>query len=270
MIALASKTFPQNAKRPDLVNQGACKILTYSTANQKGSTTCWYQKRKLKSSPGKYQCRSMGAKSSINQNPRNIVFGGFMMKVDLTKNVLALLAAHELFSTADLDPLLLHWLKANRVDLPLVENLTGPIVRTTGSFIESWYEPDAIGENCFAFAVYGEDAETVIDIVAWSARDQYMFAPQFERAEMIGVDQIHNPASFANNKHCRIHRTPLRWLQADCEGVVILDYEKARKTLSRVTGSLDVEDVDYARELVNAGIINPSKLFVPMVDGISA
>ena len=66
------------------------------------------------------------------------------------------------------------------------------------------------------------DADAVFDLVAWSARD-HKVATWRRTAFCLGdADQIFNPASRFDGDALRIHASPLDWLRADAEGLMIL------------------------------------------------
>ena len=184
----------------------------------------------------------------------------------ITKNpvehLIATLAAQGLFSSADNDFELWNALKVNGVNLDLVTNIAGPIVRTVVTFLpDGLYENDSFGEIALAMAVHDEDAETVIDLVAWSTRDISTFGTLFGTS-ILGLDSLLNPASYSNGPCC-LYSNPQAWLQADCAGSVVLDHTKAKATLLATPGPLTTDTLDLAEFLVHTGSIPASRLFVP-------
>ena len=172
------------------------------------------------------------------------------------------LAAHRLFCLAEPDFELWHALRANGVNLDLVTNLAGPIVRTAVKFLsDGLYETYSFGEIALAMAVHDEDAETVIDLVAWSIRDLETFGTLFG-ASILGLDSLMNPASYANGPCC-LYSSPLAWLQADCAGAVVLDHAKAMSALQAAPGSLTTDTLDLAELLMQTGTVPASRLLVP-------
>ncbi len=174
----------------------------------------------------------------------------------------ATLAAHRLFSSSEPDFELWQALKANSVNLDLVTNLAGPIVRTLVTFLSNGlYQPDSFGEIALAMAVHGEDAETVTDLVAWPARHPETFGTLFG-ASVLGLDSLTNPASYANGPCC-LYSSPLAWLQADCAGAVVLDYAKAKAALQAVPGAVTTDTLDLAEFLMQTGTVPANRLLVP-------
>ena len=174
----------------------------------------------------------------------------------------ATIAAQRLYSSAKNDFELWQTLKANGVNLDLVTNLAGPIVRTVVTFLhDGRYETDSFGEIAWAMAVHDEDAETVIDLVACSTRDVATFGTLFG-AGLLGLDVLMNPASYRNGPCC-IYSNPLAWLRADCAGAVVLDNAKAKAALLAAPGPLTADTLYLAECLTQTGMIPASRLLVP-------
>ena len=174
----------------------------------------------------------------------------------------AKVAAYCLFASAAPDPEAWRALKANSVNLDLVTNLAGPMVRKVVKFLpDGLFNYDDFGETTFVMAVHDEDAETVIDLVAWSTRDPGTFGTRFGTS-ILGLDSLMNPASYANGPCC-LYSNPLAWLQADCAGAVVLDYFKAKAALQAAPGPLTADTIEFAEYLVRTGTVPASKLFVP-------
>jgi hypothetical protein len=184
----------------------------------------------------------------------------------LTKNpvghLIATLAAHRLFSFAKNDFELWQALKSNGVNLDLVTDLAGPIIRTVVTFLpDGLYENDSFGEIALAMAVHDENAETVIDLVAWSTRDIATFGTLFG-AGVLGLDMLFNPASYSNGPCC-LYSNPLAWLRANCAGAVVLDHAKAKTLLQAAPGPLTTDTLYLAECLTQTGIIPANRLLVP-------
>jgi hypothetical protein len=182
---------------------------------------------------------------------------------DHARHIVAKLAAHRLFNAAGFDPDCWRAIRSAGVNLDHVTNIAGPIVRRLVSFPPGGgFEADPLGETAFVMAVHDEDAESVIDLVAWSARDPETFGT-FSGAAVLGIDSLLNPASYASGP-CMLCQTPLSWLKAGCQGAaVILDYEDAADAIRKAPGPLTADSPDYAKNLLASGIIPPRKLVVP-------
>ena len=180
-------------------------------------------------------------------------------RIEVAKNL-----AHRVFNSAGWDMDCWRAIKAAGVDLNRVTNIAGPVVRRLVSFTPSGgVEFDELGETAFLMAVHGEDAETVVDMVAWSARDPEAFGT-FCGAGVLGLDSLLNPASYAGGKPCMLYETPLAWLKAGCQGgAVVLTYQAAREAIQKAPGPLTAESMDLAESLLRSGIVPARKLLLP-------
>lgn len=87
------------------------------------------------------------------------------------------------------------------------------------------------------------------DFVSWPITCPSAVSTAFGRVDLLGADQVDNPASFYGGRPLFVHRTPLSWLRAGCSGVVVLDERRAGARLAGALGNLLAEDLDHAREL---------------------
>ncbi len=162
----------------------------------------------------------------------------------------------------DFDPVAFKWFRENGIDPAMVTNLTGPAVRLSLTIDDDGYiVADELGDQCLAFVVTGEDDETELDIVAFCIQDPERFGTFLNQAGLCGTSAVLNPASFYSGP-CPLWSTPLRWLQAGCQGGCVLDADLARPVLSKAPGKLLVESLDNARALVAAGVVSANKLTI--------
>lgn len=188
---------------------------------------------------------------------------------DKIQHLDAQMAAFRLFNDAGWDPDCWHAIKAAGVDIDHVTNVAGPIVRTLVSFShDGCFEFDNMGAVAFAMAVHDEDAETVVDLVAWSALDPATFGTLFG-AGVLGLDCLWNPASYVDGP-CKVFASPLAWLKAGCRGTAILDHEAAREAFRRATGPITTENLDHAQRLLRSGIVPAHRLLVPATWRVAA
>ncbi len=75
------------------------------------------------------------------------------------------------------------------------------------------------GERAFVFVV-AENGH-VLDHVAWDPK-RGALASWRGAAFALGQDAIFNPASYFDDSALRVHRTPLEWLSAERDGIVIV------------------------------------------------
>jgi len=109
------------------------------------------------------------------------------------------------------------------------------------------------------------DAETVVDLVAWPIDRPENFALAFGYGDVLGADQIENPASYFNGHPMPVWRTPERWLQHGGGGAVLLNKTSAPRVLAAARGRLLAEDVDHGRELARllAPFFDPKHILAP-------
>jgi hypothetical protein len=149
-----------------------------------------------------------------------------------------------------------------KINLDVVANLNGPVVRDIVWFDgDGGFEFSGFGEIAFITSVLDDDAESHLDLVAWSACDPATFATMFG-ASVLGLNNVLDPASFANGP-CRLYSTPLAWLQADCVGAVVLDYAAARLAMKNAPGLFTVDTLALAEDLADSGILPASRILVP-------
>jgi len=129
------------------------------------------------------------------------------------------------------------WLESQGVDVSLVWKLAGPILehdviifpRMMFDFAEPG-RPDSV--RAVVHVAYDDDAETPIDLVAWTREKPHEVFRCLGSACAIGIDRLSNPASYFANRPLRLHQSPLNWLAAGCDGIVPLDYSAMRNRIS--------------------------------------
>jgi hypothetical protein len=121
-----------------------------------------------------------------------------------------------------------------------------PIGAANVAFHGKTFELDATGERVLTFLI--EDGSETIDIGAWQPRtgkcgtwNGVGFA--------IGQEAIFNPASYFAAGALRVHETPLQWLQAERDGVVVVQPRLAYAYLRNVP-RLTFADPRYARQVM--------------------
>lgn len=95
-----------------------------------------------------------------------------------------------------------------------------------------------------------EDAEQVLDVVAWPVDQPAHWWTLSGFAPALGMAASVNAASYALGGALRLHRTPLAWLQAGCEGACIVDPVAGPRWLLDVEPPrIAVEDEAHAAEV---------------------
>jgi hypothetical protein len=84
-----------------------------------------------------------------------------------------------------------------------------------------YLSPD--GEPSAVIEVLDDDGATVLDLVAWPLNAPGAFATAVGNADLLGAPNMRGryPSPLA------VHRTPLDWLKADCQGCVVINPEFA-------------------------------------------
>jgi hypothetical protein len=100
----------------------------------------------------------------------------------------------------------------------------------------------------------GEDGETVIDLVAWPVASPTGVHTLLGQAAMLGLWQAFNAATYVFDVPLVMHRTPLAWLQANCEGAAVVIPKLAVRTFLDLPGRIGADDLAHQREL--KGLLN--------------
>jgi len=95
----------------------------------------------------------------------------------------------------------------------------------------------------------GEDGEIVIDLVAWPVADPMDVRTICGAAPMVGTWQAFNAATYVFGAPLVMHRTPLAWLQADCEGAAVVIPSLAARAFLDLPGRIGAADLAHQREL---------------------
>lgn len=131
-------------------------------------------------------------------------------------------------------------------------------VRSIGNDL---YEPDPNGVAALVTPVLAHYCDTpelpdpefavrcgnIVDLIAWRPKCPARWRLRVGAATWAGSI----PPQYCNPDPVRIWRTPLRWLQADCTGLVLLTGERIEnyRQLSNCRGGIDAEDEIHAREI---------------------
>jgi hypothetical protein len=105
-----------------------------------------------------------------------------------------------------------------------------PIGATSVLFDGHNFAPDPNGVRAITIVVI--DCGYIIDIAAWQPRSGQV-ASWLGKAFCIDQDQLTNPATYFADGALLVHRTPLEWLRAGRDGIVILRPELSYIYLGR-------------------------------------
>ncbi len=175
----------------------------------------------------------------------------------------SLAAVHRSWGFPTDDELL--WLLRDGVN----ENALWPISGATVRFEGRTFDLDPNGVRTLAFRCH--DCSEVIDIAAWQPQTGKL-GSWLGAAFCIGdVDDIFNPATYFADSTLPVHETPLQWLLAEREGIVILRPDLAHVYLAN-SRRLACSDAAHARQ-VERWLQPPkptAKIFVTVEEGAAA
>jgi hypothetical protein len=167
--------------------------------------------------------------------------------------------AHAEFLTRADESAIYHWqeldgyLRANDLDLRHLACIDLTFCLTAVAFVGTRFEfvnEDARdAEGGAVIEIVAADAETVIDFVAWPTDNPAKFATLLGVADALGEESVENPATYFDGQALRVWRTPLRWLQSGCKGVVVLNSARAPRWLAAAPGRIAGENIDLADAL---------------------
>lgn len=163
----------------------------------------------------------------------------------------------------------LDYVRNSAIDIPTVARFGGLIAVTHCIFFDhgqfDFADPaEREAEAAAVIEALGDDGATVIDLVAWAIGEPGRFASLFGDVSVLGADRVGNPASYFGGQHLQIYKSPLRWLQAGCNGAVVIDPHGARIVLRRAGGPIAGEDIQHARALQKLSHIPASRVLAPL------
>jgi hypothetical protein len=95
-----------------------------------------------------------------------------------------------------------------------------------------------------------------VDFVAWEMTNPWCFGTLLGKISVLGhVDPLRNPIP--------IWKSPLRWLQEGCIGIVIIDPLRAPQLLHDPKFRFQCEDIEHAAWLADFGIVPLEQLYIP-------
>ncbi len=135
------------------------------------------------------------------------------------------------------------------IDWNAAEKSTGGIFVARITTDRGWFDFDQSGFDAIVSEVRAADGETVVDLVAWSIDDQTRWWTAIGAAVVLGESFACNPNAGLCGDPLRIFQTPLTWLQARCEGIVILDRTRAGRWLLDAARTLAAGDRQHAADI---------------------
>jgi hypothetical protein len=146
-------------------------------------------------------------------------------------------------STAAID-----WLRARGVTVETFARYwsvgAARVIEVPGGLTDLAYMPCAIGDFAYIFACQTIDG--VADLAAWVPSSRRLLT-RLGVAGLLGQRQAEEARDDINARPLRVWRTPLGWLRAGRDGVVIIDPETAAHLLSGLP--VIPEDIEFGRAL---------------------
>lgn len=159
--------------------------------------------------------------------------------------------------------------RRHAIDLAAVEPAIGvPVLAAVRYGADRSFDPGGRTPS-MVIEARGEDGDDVLDLVAWPLERPTKFARLYGRASVLGAHALLDLATYRDDRPVRMHRTPLAWLQARCDGAVLLDPVRGGRVLLDAPGRIAAEDDAHAGELAAAleASLRLDRIVVPMKQG---
>ena len=125
-------------------------------------------------------------------------------------NLLSIELRADLYERADCGLAWLNYVRAEAIDLTATYPFIGILAVTRVKlFPGRRFDFDDDGIPAAVCQVISDDAETVVDLVAWPLHQPSKFATALGVADGLGTDQVRNPASYFAGQHLY---QPAEWL----------------------------------------------------------
>ena len=141
------------------------------------------------------------------------------------------------------------YVRRHGLDWTAAEKATGGIFVARISTDRGWFDLDESGFDAVVCEVRGCDGETVVDLVAWSIDNPTSWWTAIGAAVVMGESFAGNPNAGLCGEPLRIFQTPLAWLRAQCEGIVILDHARAGRWLLDAGRTVAAVDRQHAADI---------------------
>ncbi|MBX4991415.1 hypothetical protein ABID08_003264 [Rhizobium binae] len=112
----------------------------------------------------------------------------------------------------------INWLRTCGVPMPAI--VQPELVRLAHGYrgSDGLFDPDESGPAWFAFAEVG-------DVIFWRPEDE--LARWTGRAFALGEQAVDNAGTYSLGHCLHVYRSPLHWLKAGRDGIVVIDWERA-------------------------------------------
>jgi hypothetical protein len=126
-----------------------------------------------------------------------------------------------------------------------------------GGFEFATYKPGLIGHLAIIFVIR-DHAGNAIDLSAWTGGERRP-ALWWARGSILGAENLFRPRMTPG---LLVHPSPMEWLRAACNGVVILNEAKAASLLRRAE-PLQTASVAHGQDLRRTLSVPPPRIWVP-------
>ncbi len=155
----------------------------------------------------------------------------------------------------DLAALVRRW-QTRPLDIPRIDRV---IFDDRGGFEFARYRNDRRGTGAMIFIVRDHIGDA-IDLAAWGPPRP--LALWIARGSMLGSENLFG---FRMREALEVHPTPLEWLRAGCQGVVVIEQQKSADLL-RCAAPLQASSVAHGRALRRSLEVRPPRIVVPAFD----
>ena len=208
----------------------------------------------IKSSPPDPKMRSPAAAATGQGENADKSFMGERNEKYLKQKSLAILKLgpirRELYASGEWTPEALAYTRRHRLDLPTIQAHAGIFAVCLCRFYggdngEGLFQFDADGVPAALVEALAADGHSVLDLVAWRLDAPDTYATAIHNADMLGAWHM----LCRGGRPLHVHRTPINWLRAGCEGCVVLNPDWGDHWLQTAGGPFIAEDVHHGRKL---------------------
>ncbi|RWO41376.1 hypothetical protein [Mesorhizobium sp.] len=145
----------------------------------------------------------------------------------------------------------LKYIRHHQIDVASAGGFAGATaVLPIGKLGDQRFNFDPDGDLAFVCEAYAVDGESIVDLVAWLLNEPGTPLTMFGRGGLLGLWQAMAPGTYFMGGSLRLHWTPLKWLQAGCDGAAVVDPHLAGQELLVAPGPIAAEDQAHGRDIV--------------------
>lgn len=146
------------------------------------------------------------------------------------------------------------YVRAHGIDTDATAGFCGvvtvlPILVFDGGFFDFAEEGMEDAVDGVVIEAFDRDGETTIDLVGWTLDRSDRVLSMYRRCPMLGLWTAMSPYTYALGSPLQMHRTPLEWLQADCQGAAVVVPHLAARLLLDLPGQMAAKDTPHASQI---------------------